>query len=231
MAKEARNKLLVLDFDHTLYDTDAFILVELKSILIEKFDLSEEIWAKSFEEASKKGYSLDKHFATLKEILGFEAISKEKIQKMHKKMRFKDYLYSDVFSFLRKARFLGYKILILSRGFSGFQDKKINGCDLASYVDEVVYTKTKGDKMQFLKNITGSSVKIIFVENNGPEVDAVKEEMPYIETYFIQRSINKKMGVDKDPYMQKRHSSDRKKQERTIFLKHNRCVNLGGVGI
>jgi len=220
------DKVLVLDFDHACYDTDAFLMSEITHRMLRKFNIPVEIWEKSYESAVRLGYSLEQHRSELIKILGYEPYSMEELQAFEAKMNFDKYLYSDVLLFLKEARDKGYKIMLLSFGATDWQNKKVRGVGLDKLVDVIKYTKEARGKMAILKEYIDSSNKVIFVDNNGGDVDEVHKVLPHIETYFMNRVPADAMDAVDDDFLKMRYAESRKIAERHVAFKHKCCHSL-----
>ncbi|KKR78435.1 MAG: hypothetical protein UU24_C0037G0007 [Candidatus Nomurabacteria bacterium GW2011_GWA2_40_9] len=143
---DQKDKVLVLDFDHTCYDTDAFLLFEIRQAMISRFNIPVPVWEESYENAVKTGYSLEQHLEELTRILKYEICSIEEIQNFEKEINFSKYLYPDVLSVLKEAKDRGYKIMLLSFGDPIWQDKKVSGVGFDRIMDIIKYTKEEGSK-------------------------------------------------------------------------------------
>ena len=82
------DKVLVLDFDHNCYDTDAFLLFEIRQKMLNKFNISAQIWQDAYESAVKIGYSLEQHLKELVKILNYEPCSLKEMKDFEKEINF-----------------------------------------------------------------------------------------------------------------------------------------------
>ena len=218
-----RDKILVLDFDHTCYDTDAFLLFEIRQRMLREFDIPIKAWEESYEKAAKIGYSLETHRNELIKILKYKPCSLEEIKKFEKNIDFSKYLYPDVLSVLKQAKDKGYKLMLLSFGAVSWQNKKVTGVGFDKIMDVIKYTKEEKGKVGILKEYTQDCQKVIFVENNGLELDEVRKTLPYIETYFMNRVPSDKMALGDDDFFRMRYAESRKIAMRQVLLDHKHC--------
>ncbi len=218
-------KILFLDFDHTCYDTDSFLLDEIRQPMLSRFNIPTDKWEESYENAVRAGYSLEQHLIELEKILNPSPCSKEQIKSFSETVNFHQYLYSDTVPFLLEVKEKGYKIILLSFGSANWQNKKVLGVGLDKYVDLIRYTKEEGSKLEVIKQFGQKGSKVIFIDNNGVDLDAVKKELPNIETYYINRP-HEEMSEKDTEYMQVRHMESRKIAERTLLFEHKHCDNL-----
>jgi len=222
-------KVLALDFDHTLYDTDSFLFFEIRQPMLEKWNISKDIWEQAYENAVKVGYSLEAHHSELCKLLDSEPFSLEELKDFEKNINFTKYLYSDVLPFLDEAKKRGYELVLLSFGAEDWQEKKVRGAGLHKIMDVIKYTKTEGGKKELLKKYEIDAENIIFVENNGFELDAALRLSPRLKTYFINRVIFLLEKGEMSDFMKERYSESRKIAEKSAILPHKRCQSLGEV--
>jgi FMN phosphatase YigB (HAD superfamily) len=222
------DKVLFIDFDHTCYDTDMFLLTEIRQPMLNLFNISTDKWEKSYENAVQAGYSLEQHLTELIKIMSSAPYTEEEMQSFGEKINFNKYLYEDSIPFLKNAREKGYKIMLLSFGAPSWQNKKVLGVGLDKFVDEIRYTKAEGNKLEVLRQYANHLDRIIFIDNNGIDLDAVKKECPNIETYYISRP-REDMSEKDTEYMKVRHMESRKIAERTLLFKHQHCTDLKSI--
>ncbi len=172
-----KDRVLVLDFDHTCYDTDAFLLHEIRQPMLRLFEIPVAIWEKSYSQAVKRGYSLREHWGQLDEIMRPASCTLTDIETLGKSICFDKYLYPDVSDVLHEAKKQGYYILLLSFGAPDWQNRKVLGTGLDKLIDAVEYITTdesKG-KADAVERYFAGSAEVIFVDNKGSNLDAVLE--------------------------------------------------------
>jgi len=223
---DQKDKVLVLDFDHTCYDTDAFLLFEIRQAMISRFNIPVLVREESYENAVKIGYSLEQHLEELTRILKYKICSIEEIKFFETSINFSKYLYPDVISVLEEAIDTGYKIMLLSFGDESWQNKKVQGSGLDKFIDIIKYTKEEGGKVEILKKYTEHCASVIFVENNGIDIDQVHKELPYVKTYFMNRVPEGAVSGEMSIFLDVRYKESRKIAERNILYNHTLCQSL-----
>lgn len=224
------DQVLVLDFDHNCYDTEAFLLFEIRQPMLEKWNIPVDAWQESYEVAARTGYSLEAHRDELAKILKYEPFSLAQIQDFEKQMNFSKYLYPDTLPLVASAKQKGYKIMLLSFGSESWQNKKVKGAELDKVVDAIFYTKEHGGKVEVLKNCTENCAKVIFVDNNGIELDEVKKSLPNVETYFMNRVPVEAMHTD-DEFVKMRFNESRKIAMRQAIFEHKRITSFNEIDL
>jgi FMN phosphatase YigB (HAD superfamily) len=223
------NKILFLDFDHTCYDTDTFLLQEIRHPMIKKFKIPTKEWEESYEKAVRVGYSLEQHLIELNKITDNGSCSKEEMESLGRTINFDKYLFKDVVPFLKKVKEKGYRIVLLSFGMPNWQDKKVLGVGLDKLVDVIKYTKKEGGKMEVLRELAINYEKVIFIDNNGIDLDAVHRVLPGVQTYYLSRVHDNLTNTEDAEYMRIRYMESRKIAERKLLFSHNHCMNLKNI--
>lgn len=187
-ASGARRGIL-LDFDHTLFDTDRFFWVDLKTAFAQ-FGVSADAWERSYEAIWPTGYSLQKHLDAL---VGLGAIeSSFVVSAMHTTLEqtFSDlrpYLFPDVVEFLNVARRRAFDLILLSFGDPTWQAYKVQACALAPHFTQIVYTPHEAGKAGMLNTLAADYADMYAIDNNPADLDAMKTAIPRLRTYLICR--------------------------------------------
>lgn len=228
------DKILFLDFDHTCYDSDAFLLKEIRQPMLSRFKIPTKKWEESYKKAVRAGYSLQQHLIELNKIMKNVPCSQEELESLSKTIKFNKYLYEDVELFLKKAKEKGYKITLLSFGAPDWQNKKVFGVGLDKLVDLIKYTKKEGNKMKTIKELATNYDKVIFIDNNGVDLDAVRERLPRVQTYYIDRNhdnITNKEDKEFINIKNIKYIESRKMAERKLLFSHKHCKNLKDINL
>jgi len=104
---------LLLDFDHTLFDTDRFFWVDLKSAFA-RFGVPNDAWEKSYEAIWPLGYSLAKHLDELERlgVIAGQDIGRTMLATLEADFSdLRPYLFPDVPAFLKAARQRGFDLM------------------------------------------------------------------------------------------------------------------------
>jgi len=224
-------KVLVLDFDHTLYDTDALLMFEMRHRMLELFKIKQDIWENTYEAAVMRGYTLEVHAEEIARALGKGPFSGEMVAELEKSMNFSKYLYPDTTDFIKKAKEAGYKVMILSFGAESWQKKKIYATGLNDIVDVIKYTREQGGKVGVIGKYTEGCRKVMFIDNSASEIDNVRRFLPYVETYIMNRVPPVPRNKAEEEYMKMRYMESRKMSEKKPAFMHKKCKELSEVKI
>ena len=187
--------IVLLDFDHTLFDTDRFFWVDLRGA-VQGLGVEARLWEETYEAVWPEGYSIDRHMEALaaraswphpQQILDvFDA-------------QFADlrrYLFPDVLPFLEAARGAGHHVALLSFGDPGWQAYKVRASGLEGHVDAVHATAAEGKKADLAATLVAAAVgpigaaapaPAIAIDNNPRELDAMRDRCPALTTYRMDR--------------------------------------------
>ena len=193
-----KGRAVLLDFDHTLFDTDRFFWVDVKKAFA-RFGIDERAWEEAYEAVWPMGYSLEKHLASLtrletrdwrRETTSFRLQSPVPGLQSALRDTFSDlsgYLYPDVVPFLEEARRRGFDLYLLSFGDPSWQGYKVRASGIAPYFKEVFYTKREQTKAETVGGI-GDRYDVIYAIDNDPrELDLMKVCYPQLLTHLISR--------------------------------------------
>ena len=223
---KSKDKVLVLDFDHTCYDTDDFLLNEIRQPMLNRFKIPADIWEKSYKEALKVGYTLEQHRKELIKIKCPESFSLAEIKTFGQAIKFDGYLYSDVIPFIKEAKRKGYRVILLSFGATSWQDAKVFGSGLNKFMDNISYLTKEFGKVDVLKRCAPNCKEVIFVDNKVGDLDAVRKALPHVKTYLINRvpDYAKNAGGSED--IRIRFLESRMIAEAPVSEVHKRCRTL-----
>ena len=180
---------ILLDFDHTLFDTDRFFWVDLKSAFA-RFGVPEDAWEKSYEAAWPSGYSLEKHLDELNRLGTISKPTTARMMLATLNSAFSDlrpYLFPDVPGFLRSARHQGFDLILLSFGDPAWQSYKVRASGLDPYLQKVVYTAKQKGKAELLDDLGPRYEELHAIDNNPAELDAMKARNSRLQTHLICR--------------------------------------------
>jgi len=157
--------MFIIDFDDTLFNTQAFKQARLEAI--QRLGVSEkEYWetyrqarnsadgvitytnARHAEVLATRGYNYDEVLAMLKETTG-EAL--------------KNFLFEDTILFLEQIKKLGQPMILLSLGNLGFQELKTKGSGIDRYFDRIIFIHdTKMNVLgELLAKVSNSDIRFI----------------------------------------------------------------------
>ncbi len=181
-------RVLLLDFDHTLFDTDRFFWVDVREV-VRGLGVDLRAWDACYEAVWPTGYALDKHVACLAEQYPPYASLRQTVGRILRE-QFADlrgYLFEDVEPFLSEAAASGMPLALLSFGDPGWQGYKVQASGVASFFLEVFYTGKEGGKGAIAGRLRDRHGAIRMIDNDPRELDAVKGRWPEAETFWIRR--------------------------------------------
>ena len=229
MNTRTRDRAIFLDFDHTLFDTDEFFHMDVRTSF-RHLGLASASWEQGYARAWRAGYSLEGHAEEMYRQSG----SPRALEDMKRILResFMDlqrYLFPDVLPFLGAARERGVRLYLLSRGDPGWQRYKVAGSGIESYFNGTFFTAHEGGKANVILEQAGSCQKVVMVDNNPSELDLIKEAAPDIATYCINR-VPRESVVPADETSRLRFLEARDYATRPWRYQHVPCRTLDEVG-
>ena len=186
---DRKRRAILLDFDHTLFDTDRFFWVDLKSAFA-RFGVPDDAWEMSYEAIWPLGYSLGKHLDELERrgVIAGPEIKRTMLGTLE--AAFSDlraYLFPDVPAFLTAARHRGFDLILLSFGDPAWQDYKVRASGLAPLFCRIVYTPQQGGKGELLEDLGSHYAELCAIDNNPADLDSMKARHPNLQTHLICR--------------------------------------------
>jgi len=180
---------LLLDFDHTLFDTDRFFWVDLKSAFA-RFGVPDEAWEKTYEAIWPVGYSLAKHLDELERlgVIAGQDIRRTMLDTLDADFSdLRPYLFPDVPAFLEAARQRGFDLILLSFGDPAWQSYKVRASGLAPLFQKIVYTVKQSGKGELLDDLSSSYAELCAIDNNPADLDSMKARHSKLQTHLICR--------------------------------------------
>ncbi len=183
----ASEALLLLDFDHTLFDTDRFFWVDVRAA-VARLGVDARLWEETYEQVWPAGYSIGRHVEALAARVPWP--HPEQILDAFED-QFGDlrrYVFPDVLPFLRAAQAAGRRLILLSFGHSEWQAYKVKESGLGGLLDEVHATPVAGGKAGLVSALAvGVAGGAIAVDNNPHELDAMRDRWRALRTYRMDR--------------------------------------------
>ncbi len=179
--KKVHNKLIILDFDHTIINTS--LLTEAIAEELQKgFGIGKNEYKKAREKVKKCCVveDIDKVIAELpnenKKALHdtFHRVIKEQV---------KEFVFSDVQNFLKKHRD-EFDIVVVTHGNKELQSEKIKHSGLPEYVENRIDIK---DKSWVVSSLENGYEEIYFIDDKAQNIEDVKNKHPEVITYFLKR--------------------------------------------
>lgn len=186
---DGQGRAILLDFDHTLFDTDRFFWVDLKSAFA-RFGVPNDAWEKSYEAIWPLGYSLAKHLDELERlgVIAGQDIRRTMLDTLEADFSdLRAYLFSDVPGFLKAARHRGFDLILLSFGDPAWQSYKVRASGLAPLFQKIVYTVKQSGKGELLDDLSSSYAELCAIDNNPADLDSMKARHSKLQTHLICR--------------------------------------------
>jgi phosphoglycolate phosphatase-like HAD superfamily hydrolase len=186
---DPERRAILLDFDHTLFDTDRFFWVDLRSAFA-RFGVPDDAWEMSYEVVWPLGYSLAKHLDELERLGVIVGHGIRRTMLATLEAAFSDlriYLFPDVPAFLKAARHMGFDLILLSFGDPAWQSYKVRGSGLSPLFQKIVYTAKQGGKGDLLDDLSSSYAELRAIDNNPADLDSMKTRHPNLQTHLICR--------------------------------------------
>lgn len=229
---ESKTRGILLDFDHTLFDTDRFFWVDLKFVLA-RFDIPDDAWEKSYEAIWSSGYSLAKHLEELNRLGVIAGPSAAKAMREALESAFSDlrpYLFPDVLEFLNAARYRGFELILLSFGDPAWQSYKVRASGLTPYFTQIAYTANEAGKAALCAERALQYRELYAIDNNPADLDAMKASTPRLQTYLICR-VEPSALEGADPLVRDRFREAARYLTIPSLLTHHRCYSLKEVSL
>ncbi len=175
---------IILDFDHTLFDTPR--LKRVVEGMFVKHGVSRELFLSTIEESKGEGrdWKPERQFTILKSrgVPSVDSIRDDFAKVLHESHVF---LYEDTLPFLEKVS-RGNSLALLTYGEDSFQSVKLEGCTSAvKYFEKVVITQNIYKDKE--ANDLSGGAKSLFVDDNPTALSATKKYAPHIVTVRIKR--------------------------------------------
>jgi FMN phosphatase YigB (HAD superfamily) len=175
------------DLDHLQLNTDQFFHEEAWREFL-ALGVPEKIWDAAYEAVQPLGYTLLKHVAEMHRQMS----TKLPLDEMQRLLddRFSDlrrFLFPDVVPTLEALKSRGEAVYLLSFGADEWQEWKVKACGISHYFKQVFYTKREGRKDKVVYANSAPDERVIVVDNNPTELDAIKALAPWVETYYLSR--------------------------------------------
>lgn len=169
---------IIIDFDYTLYDTEAMRLAFIDAL--SEFSISEEMYRSVEKQVKENGtYELEKHIRGMVSHHDFDPAYDRLEEILEDGDQF---LYEDAQWFLREY---GHEqITVLTFGSPAWQQYKIDASGIGVLVDNIIITdQSKAELMQQWKD----EDNLIIINDRGSEIDAMKQVLPNAQYMWLRR--------------------------------------------
>ncbi len=176
--------LLILDFDHTLFNTTKFVEA-MKHRFHQEFNIKEDHFTCHRDMIKEMNSVIDiENFVNA--IAKEDKLEKQKLtDALHTviKTQAHTFIFPDVHDFLERHKD-NFDILISTHGDCDLQTEKITHSNLPNYVDHIISTKNKDDVLNtYIKKYK----HVHFIDDKAKNIDDIKQSHPKVTTYFIKR--------------------------------------------
>lgn len=176
-----KDKLIILDFDHTMFNTTTFVAA-LKKKFEAEFGIDEETFNKKREyiKTCNKVIDIDnfvQHIPNDNKAGMHEAIT-DLLQNCADK-----WIFDDVREFMKKHQDR-FDFAIVTHGDQELQSNKIQNSKLPGDFHVVISTQSKD---QVVTDFVDQYTDIHFIDDKAKNIQAVKQAHPHVITYFISR--------------------------------------------
>jgi phosphoglycolate phosphatase-like HAD superfamily hydrolase len=225
-----RGRAFLLDFDHTLFDTDRFFWLDVRSAFA-RCGIDGGLWEESYARVWPTGYSLEKHLNDLIRAgqVGVSVKAARRILQDH----FTDlraYLFADVGPFLGRLHAEKFPCFLLSFGDPSWQEYKVRGARIADFFQEVFCTSKEQAKVEVIAPMVGRFARLAVVDNDPRELDLMRARYPHLETFWINR-VPPDALESLAPDTRERFREARRYARLSAEFPHHRCASLGEVAL
>ena len=179
------------DFDHTLFDTDLFFHVHLRSALLRKLRITEQDWQQTYEYLLSSEYSIEAHLERLGVLKEDASETIAWLWRTFGDLR--PYVFVDVVPTLATLAGRGETINLITAGNAAWQSYKVRGSGLWSYFGAVMIAEPPASKLAILRS-HGMTAYDAVVDNDPALLDDIRQAFGTERTYLINR-VPKETGA------------------------------------
>ena len=195
--------MFIIDFDDTLFDTQAFKEARLKAL--KKFGVSTELFWTTYKKARVNNDGVFTYSDIIHaQILGSAGYSETEILKAFKNVnkKIKSFLMKDTEDFLKFLKTFKQPLILLSLGETGFQELKVKETGIDKYFDRMfMINKSKG---QVLQELIKAGQDYWFINDKVDEAQQLKISFPNLQIVLkmseaFPREVYSKSGLPHFP--------------------------------
>ena len=178
-------RIVLLDFDHTPFDTDRFFWEDLRGAVMQ-LGVDARLWEETYEAVWPGGYAIDRHVEALAARVSWPHPQQilDVFDAQFTDLR--QYLFPDIIPFLEAAQSASRRVVLLSFGDPGWQAFKVKASGMSDRVDAVHATVAEGAKAELAAALAADGPALA-VDNNPRELDAMRDRCPALTTYRMDR--------------------------------------------
>lgn len=174
--QKKHDQLIVLDFDHTLFNTTVF-LDALQSRFEEQFQISPKDFHAAYIKARAEWAAIPTYMPHDDKTAVAEAMRDVAANCGE------GALYPDAKQFLDRHK-EHFDLLILTRGHEDLQQAKIEGSGLA----DIPHTVVQGGKAASFASLTNTYTTVYFIDDASENIDEVKQQYSNVIAYCLKRA-------------------------------------------
>lgn len=176
------NKLIIVDFDRTLFDTGGLV-----KEMAEIFKVNGGIdFHETMRTDDKGNYSLNKHFEAVR-----PKARRKKVKKHIQNLldRSHEFLFNDSIAFLQK--FSSYSLVLLTKGEMGYQSRKVLSAlkDWRYLFKQILITDGEKSRcvQDLIRRLAPQPQEIFVIDDKVKELGPIKKATPEVKTILISR--------------------------------------------
>ncbi len=177
---EPRQSLIVVDFDHTLFNTTAYV-ESLKARFKHDFDIESDDFMAARNAVKECCTVID--IDTFVEKLQPDSVALHQVLIDQTAKVASTLLFSDVWPFLHRVT-KQYTVRVLTHGDQELQQVKISNSRLP---DDLPITITRGNKADIIHSWKDAYATICVVDDKPAVIEQIKRAVPSVVTYLLVR--------------------------------------------
>lgn len=186
------DKIIIFDFDDTLFETVRFKR-EIENIFL-RYKVPKSLFLKTYDlsRKEKEAWQPERQISILRQKLPWlkRKVILSQINSLFKKA--KKFIFPDVVPFLRKlraqARKQNLKIILITFGQIEVQESKIKNSKIRRFFDRIIMATSPTKEREIAKLLRQEKNKtVIFIEDRGQVIDAVKKTSPQVVSILMAR--------------------------------------------
>ncbi len=187
------SKTVIVDCDHTLFNTTA--LKERLRQSARKFGVSAELFDTIYQQivsrvATEYGWDPIDQAQGLAQALDKPDLAGPLAHALEQVLEdVRGFIYQDVQHFLATLKKMGAILILVSRGYPNWQNKKIDASGIRQFFTRVIITPA------FKKEVIASKIRkndqIVLIDDNAAEIKLVRDNLPAIKIIQIIRPSGK----------------------------------------
>jgi FMN phosphatase YigB (HAD superfamily) len=188
---------VIIDFDHTLFDTDAFL--RAAALAAKQHGVSQALFYRTFAaitaEPRDAPYSFPQHIAA---IAALTPVARSSLYKDFRQIvdRSSSFLYSDATAFLRNLLRWNVRVTLLTYADQKLRRAQLSSTSLSRWFDSVdIVSNSRAEKYKRLQEIAQISMTSILVDDH-PKVLKAAEGFVTLRLRLRRRVLTRYRGIE-----------------------------------